>query len=253
MERPRNAVVSILVVCAFCITTSVWLSSGGSDSHADAQNQLIMSLQAQVRQMQQQLREVEGQEGAGASFGTQTGGAAIGVTASAQGGMSVEHQSLLFTGSRRYPEVPKLVYGEQKRILVTGGAGFVGSHLVDVLMLQGHQVIVLDNMFTGRKQNVQHWFGHPNFELVVHDIVQPYMAEVDQIYHLACPASPPHYQYNPIKTIKTSVQGTLNMLGLAKRVDARILFTSTSEVYGDPQVHPQSESYWGEDVYSASV
>lgn len=144
-----------------------------------------------------------------------------------------------------FPPVPKLNVADKKRILVTGGAGFVGSNLVDVLMMQGHEVTVLDNFFTGRRQNLLHWEGHENFRLVNHDIVNSYMIEVDQIYHLACPASPPHYQYNPIKTIKTSVQGTLNMLGLAKRVKARILFTSTSEIYGDPEQHPQQESYWG--------
>jgi UDP-glucuronate decarboxylase len=117
--------------------------------------------------------------------------------------------------------------------------------LVDRLMMSGHSVIVVDNMFTGRKRNIQQWMGHPNFQLIVHDVVEPIMMEVDQIYHLACPASPPHYQYNPIKTIKTSTQGTINMLGLAKRVEARMLFTSTSEVYGDPEVHPQKETYWG--------
>lgn len=146
---------------------------------------------------------------------------------------------------KAYPIVKRLNQDQQLRILVTGGAGFVGSNLVDVLMLQGHQVTVLDNLFTGRKQNVVQWMGHPNFELVIHDVVEPYMREVDQIYHLACPASPPHYQYNPIKTIKTSVSGTLNMLGLAKRVKARLLFSSTSEIYGDPEVHPQNEDYWG--------
>lgn len=144
-----------------------------------------------------------------------------------------------------YPPVKTLPEIEKLRILVTGGAGFVGSHLVDRLMMAGHQVIVVDNMFTGRQKNVAHWLGHPNFQLIVHDVVEPIMLEVDQIYHLACPASPPHYQYNPIKTIKTSTEGTLNMLGLAKRTRARMLLTSTSEVYGDPEVHPQSESYWG--------
>lgn len=131
------------------------------------------------------------------------------------------------------------------RILVTGGAGFVGSNLVDRLMSMGHEVTVLDNLFTGRKKNVAHWLGHPNFNFIIADVVQPIMLEVDQIFHLACPASPPHYQYNPIKTIKTSTEGTLNMLGLAKRVKARMLLASTSEIYGDPEVHPQVESYWG--------
>ena len=134
---------------------------------------------------------------------------------------------------------------QRLKILVTGGAGFVGSHLVDRLMMQGHEVIVVDNFFTGRKANIAHWIGHINFQLVSHDIVEPIMLEVNQIYHLACPASPPHYQYNPVKTIKTSTMGTINMLGLAKRVKARILLTSTSEVYGDPEVHPQPETYWG--------
>ncbi|XP_073525779.1 uncharacterized protein [Phyllobates terribilis] len=132
-----------------------------------------------------------------------------------------------------------------KRILVTGGAGFVGSHLVDRLMERGDNVIVLDNYFTGRKENVIHHMGNPRFELIRHDVVEPILLEVDQIYHLACPASPVHYKFNPIKTIKTNVVGTLNMLGLAKRVGARFLLTSTSEVYGDPLQHPQSESYWG--------
>jgi len=121
----------------------------------------------------------------------------------------------------------------------------VGSHLVDRLMLLGHEVTVLDNFFTGSKTSISHWVGHPNFELVRHDVVQPFMIECDQIYHLACPASPPHYQYNAVKTIKTSFMGTLNMLGLAKRTKARFLITSTSEVYGDPEVHPQHEDYWG--------
>jgi len=142
-------------------------------------------------------------------------------------------------------QVAELSESKRMRILVTGGAGFVGSHLVDRLMMAGHEVIVLDNFFTGRKKNVMHWVNHPNFQLISHDVVEPIMLEVDQIYHLACPASPPHYQYNPVKTIKTSTMGTLNMLGLAKRVKARILLTSTSEVYGDPEVHPQPETYWG--------
>jgi len=131
------------------------------------------------------------------------------------------------------------------RILVTGGAGFIGSHLCERLLREGHDVICLDNFFTGSKDNILHLLGEPRFELVRHDVVEPILLEVDQIYNLACPASPIHYQYNPVKTIKTSVMGTIHMLGLAKRLRARILQASTSEVYGDPQVHPQTESYWG--------
>jgi UDP-glucuronate decarboxylase len=132
-----------------------------------------------------------------------------------------------------------------KKILVTGGAGFVGSHLCTRLVNEGNDVICLDNYFTGDKRNILHLVGNPRFELVRHDITEPYYAEVDEIYNLACPASPVHYQYNPIKTMKTSVMGAINTLGLAKRVKAKILQASTSEVYGDPQVHPQTESYWG--------
>ena len=131
------------------------------------------------------------------------------------------------------------------RILVTGGAGFIGSHLVDRLMDEGHEVICLDNFYTGHKRNLLKWLGNPYFELIRHDITEPIRLEADQIYHLACPASPVHYQYNPVKTVKTNVMGTLNMLGLAKRVKARLLLASTSEVYGDPEVHPQNEEYWG--------
>ena len=131
------------------------------------------------------------------------------------------------------------------RILVTGGAGFLGSHLIDRLMIAGHDVICLDNFYTGNKQNVLQWMGNPKFDLIRHDITEPIRLEVDQIYHLACPASPVHYQYNPVKTIKTNVLGTMNMLGLAKRVKARFFLASTSEVYGDPEVHPQPESYRG--------
>ncbi|WP_254564897.1 UDP-glucuronic acid decarboxylase family protein [Oscillatoria sp. HE19RPO] len=131
------------------------------------------------------------------------------------------------------------------RILVTGGAGFIGSHLIDRLMEQGHEVLCLDNFFTGDKRNISKWLGNPYFELIRHDVTEPIRLEVQQIYHLACPASPVHYQYNPVKTIKTNVIGTMNMLGLAKRVKARILMASTSEVYGDPDVHPQTEDYRG--------
>lgn len=132
-----------------------------------------------------------------------------------------------------------------KRILVTGGAGFIGSHLCERLLSEGNYVICLDNFFTGSKKNIEHLIGNVNFELVEHDITKEFFAEVDQIYNLACPASPPHYQYNAIKTIKTSVLGIINMLGLAKRCKATILQASTSEVYGDPKVHPQTEDYWG--------
>jgi UDP-glucuronate decarboxylase len=131
------------------------------------------------------------------------------------------------------------------RILVTGGAGFLGSHLCERLLREGHEVICIDNLFTGQKTNIAHLIANPRFEFVRHDVIDPFKFEVDQIYNLACPASPPHYQYNPIKTIKTSVMGSINCLGLAKRVKARVFQASTSEVYGDPAVHPQPESYWG--------
>ncbi|KAL9186523.1 hypothetical protein ACHAXT_005761 [Thalassiosira profunda] len=163
----------------------------------------------------------------------------------------VADQQLLASQSIPTPHTPHIINtvrlpdALRKKILITGGAGFVGSHLVDRLMSEGHEVVVMDNFFTGRKANVEHWLHHPNFSLVRHDVIQPILLEVDQIYHLACPASPPHYQYNPVKTIKTSTMGTINMLGLAKRVKARILLASTSEIYGDPNVHPQPESYWG--------
>jgi len=133
----------------------------------------------------------------------------------------------------------------KKKVLITGGAGFLGSHLCEKLLNQGHEVVCLDNYFTGQKQNVVHLLKNPYFELIRHDVTMPFFIEVDEIYNLACPASPVHYQYNPIKTVKTSVMGAINMLGLAKRIRAKVLQASTSEVYGDPEVHPQTESYWG--------
>lgn len=133
----------------------------------------------------------------------------------------------------------------KKKVLVTGGAGFVGSHLCDRLLKEGNEVVCLDNYFTGQKQNIVHLIDNPFFELIRHDVTMPFFIEVDEIYNLACPASPIHYQYNAIKTMKTSVMGAINMLGLAKRIKAKILQASTSEVYGDPQIHPQTESYWG--------
>jgi UDP-glucuronate decarboxylase len=133
----------------------------------------------------------------------------------------------------------------KKRILITGGAGFIGSHLCTRLLDEGNEVVCLDNYFTGSKDNIIHLLNNPYFELVRHEVTEPYFIEVDEIYNLACPASPVHYQYNPIKTIKTSVMGAINMLGLAKRINARVLQASTSEVYGDPEQHPQKETYWG--------
>lgn len=138
-----------------------------------------------------------------------------------------------------------MILGMAERVLITGGAGFLGSHLCDRMIAAGNEVICLDNYFTGRRSNIKHLLGHENFELVRHDVIDPIKLEVDRIYHLACPASPIHYQYNAIKTIKTSVLGAINMLGLARRTKARILQASTSEVYGDPLVHPQREDYWG--------
>ena len=136
-------------------------------------------------------------------------------------------------------------YNDNKKILVTGGAGFLGSHLIDRLMERGDDVVCVDNYFTGTKRNIEQWIGHPRFELLRHDVTFPLYVEVDQIFNLACPASPIHYQHDPVQTTKTSVHGAINMLGLAKRVKARIFQASTSEVYGDPAVHPQVESYWG--------
>lgn len=137
------------------------------------------------------------------------------------------------------------IYSSRKRILVTGGAGFLGSHLCERLLNDGHEVICVDNFFTGTKDNISHLFGNPHFEVIRHDITYPLYVEVDEIYNLACPASPIHYQHDPIQTTKTSVHGAINMLGLARRVNAKIFQASTSEVYGDPEVHPQPEGYWG--------
>jgi len=137
------------------------------------------------------------------------------------------------------------IYESRKRILVTGGAGFLGSHLIDRLLGQGHEVLCVDNLFTGTKRNIEHLHSHPRFEFMRHDVTFPLFVEVDEIYNLACPASPIHYQHDPVQTTKTSVHGAINMLGLAKRLRCRILQASTSEVYGDPSVHPQTEEYWG--------
>ena len=137
------------------------------------------------------------------------------------------------------------IYDSRKRILVTGGAGFLGSHLIDRLLAQGHEIICCDNLFTGTKRNIDHLHGHPRFEFIRHDVTFPLYLEVDEIYNLACPASPIHYQHDPVQTTKTSVHGAINMLGLAKRLRCRVLQASTSEVYGDPAIHPQVESYWG--------
>lgn len=144
-----------------------------------------------------------------------------------------------------YPHVKQLRSAQRKRILVTGGAGFLGSHMVDRLMLMGHEVIVMDNFHTGAKDKVQHWIGHPNFSLMEHDIIEPVKVQVDEIYHLACPASPPTYQEDAVYTLYTAFTGTNNMLKLAEDQKARILIASTSEVYGDPLEHPQKETYWG--------
>ena len=140
--------------------------------------------------------------------------------------------------------MPRL-YDSRKRVLVTGGAGFLGSHLIDSLLVKGHEVLCVDNLFTGTKRNIEHLHAHPRFELMRHDVTFPLYVEVDEIYNLACPASPIHYQHDPVQTTKTSVHGAINMLGLAKRLKCRILQASTSEVYGDPSIHPQTEDYWG--------
>eukprot|EP00659_Diplonema_papillatum_P011810 gene11810-18227_t len=147
--------------------------------------------------------------------------------------------------AKLFPTTAKLDSSKRRNILITGGAGFVGSNLADVLMKEGHRVTVLDNFFTGRLENIIHWVGHPNFNFIEHDVVDRVSLVVDQIYHLASPASPPHYMFDPMKTIRTNTIGTENMLEIARATGARVLFTSTSEVYGDPLVHPQVETYWG--------
>ncbi|KAJ1292391.1 hypothetical protein BS78_02G387400 [Paspalum vaginatum] len=178
-----------------------------------------------------------------------TASSAVGLAAAVHHHQHDHHHRPSFEQGRRSRHysgrVPLGLKRRGLRVVVTGGAGFVGSHLVDRLLARGDSVIVVDNLFTGRKANVLHHAGNPAFELIRHDVVEPILLEVDQIYHLACPASPVHYKHNPVKTIKTNVVGTLNMLGLAKRVGARFLLTSTSEVYGDPLQHPQAEAYWG--------
>ena len=145
------------------------------------------------------------------------------------------------------------LYDSRKRILVTGGAGFLGSHLIDRLLAAGHEVLCVDNLFTGTKRNIEHLHGHPRFEFMRHDVTFPLFVEVDEIYNLACPASPIHYQHDPVQTTKTSVHGAINMLGLAKRLNCRILQASTSEVYGDPSVHPQTETTGATSIRSASA
>ncbi|TKW36471.1 hypothetical protein SEVIR_2G442000v4 [Setaria viridis] len=196
-----------------------------------------------------------------APSGSGSGSAAAASSGTTRTSSSVAHLAAVGLASRQYSSrvalfeeprggvrpgrVPLGLKRKGLRVVVTGGAGFVGSHLVDRLLARGDSVIVVDNLFTGRKENVLHHAGNPRFEMIRHDVVEPILLEVDQIYHLACPASPVHYKHNPVKTIKTNVVGTLNMLGLAKRVGARFLLTSTSEVYGDPLQHPQVETYWG--------
>lgn len=203
---------SIVVVCGLVIGILIWLSRGSNSTKTDFTRLLNGTGYKEIYNEITALKERVGQ---------------------------LERQNKI------YPDVKFLNYKDRKRILISGGAGFVGSHLVDRLMLEGHEVTVVDNFFTGRKRNVEHWIGHENFELMNHDIVNPLFIEVDQIYHLASPASPPNYMYNPVKTIKTNTLGTNNMLGLTKRVRGRLLMASTSEVYGDPEVHPQPEEYWG--------
>jgi len=207
----------------FCVGVALASFVGGGNGEMDEETvQAVRRLERRIDQLQRELDRERGSKN-----------------------RQVDGDPNSSNSGTRYPEVKFLNYQDRKRILITGGGGFVGSHLVDKLMLQGHEVTVADNFFTGRKRNVEHWIGHENFEMINHDIVNPLFLEVDEIYHLASPASPPHYMFNPVKTIKTNTVGTVNVLGLAKRVKARVLVASTSEVYGDPEVHPQPESYWG--------
>ncbi|XP_064394685.1 UDP-glucuronic acid decarboxylase 1-like isoform X2 [Halichondria panicea] len=230
MLKHRPLCVTILLLAALFSTALLlisWNTSAVDSTSVEYQRSSadVVSLKKEVKRLNERIRFLE-------------------EDSLFRGGHGGNSRSAL-SDQKSYPSVKRLVESDRKRILVTGGSGFVGSHLVDRLLLDGHEVYAVDNFFTGRKRNLEHWIGHENFELLNHDIVNPLMLEVDQIYHLASPASPVKYMYNPIKTLKTNTVGTLNMLGLAKRVRARFLFASTSEVYGDPQVHPQNESYWG--------
>ncbi|XP_017485596.1 PREDICTED: UDP-glucuronic acid decarboxylase 1-like [Rhagoletis zephyria] len=208
-----------------------------------SQATFIEEMQSEISRLRQRLEEMERKQ---ASFeGHQNGAQLFPPLSSSSSSRHHQQQQGSSNNYQQYMKTKQLPYSEKKRILITGGAGFVGSHLLDRLLLDGHEVIVADNFYTGRRLNIAHWIGHPNFELLHHDIVNPLYVEVDEIYHLASPASPPHYMMNAVKTIKTNTVGTINMLGLAKRVGGRILVASTSEVYGDPTVHPQAETYWG--------
>lgn len=223
-----------LAVAALMIITVTATESTTKNKRTLEKHPAFVALKQELAELKEAYNELKG--GGGASI----------TKARTPSNVRFNDIKLAETGGQKvYPKVKKLNSAHRKRILITGGAGFVGSHLTDVLMKQGHEVTVMDNFFTGRKANIEHWIGHPNFELAHHDVVEDFMEEIDEIYHLASPASPPHYMYNPIKTIKTNTIGTINMLGLARRVGARMLLASTSEVYGDPEVHPQVESYRG--------